>query len=269
MDAGKRDIRPVARVFVAALIFATVIAIASAEAAGRSLGLFFGPVLLVTLIAPYFGVAAIGVAWAGIPARASARPARAGVPAHATRHLAVVAGLIIPVFGVWLTYGLVEVSSLLFCAVVLAAWIFALLGLTSLLSRIDLAPVIACAIVVAMAFAWLTWPVWLSRELPMPWGQWIVRCLVPLNPLLAINGVLRERFDMWDRYRIAYQQLTTLNQDVIYTLPRSIWPSVLVNTAIGLSGLILGGRRAQVPPVPSPAEQERSDSAGEDTGGTV
>ena len=61
----------------------------------------------------------------------------------------------------------------------------------------------------------------------------------PLNPLLAINGVLRERFDMWDRYRIAYQQLTTLNQDVIYALPKTIWPSVGLNIFVGVWGLVL------------------------------
>ena len=259
-----------ASAFVVPFIFATVIAFACAQTAGRSLGLFFGPLLLLTFVVPQI----FWVTWAGTPARPVASTAQAEVPAHATQNWSMVpsfistfVGLLLPIVLVWLFYSRVDATSVLYCAVISGAWILTLLGLAMLLSRTGIAPVLACAIVVVLAIAWLTWPVWLSHELPTSRGQWIIRWLAPINPLLAINGVLRERFDMWDRYRIAYQHLTTLNQDVIYTLPRSIWPSVVVDAAIGVAGLILGTSRSKVLPVPSPAVVSSSGSAGEGTGG--
>jgi hypothetical protein len=230
--------------FAVPFIFATLIAIACGWAAGRSLGLFFGPVLLVPMIAPQLYLMRLaGVAWAGTPARANGPTARARVLADATQNwipiALMLAGLVLPILVAWLFYSHIETISVLRCGLVLAAWVLGLLGFAGLLTRIGVAPVLASAIVAAFAFAWLTWPVWLSRELPTPWGQWVIHWLAPLNPLLAINGVLRERFDMWDRYRIAYQQLTTLNQDVIYALPKSTWPSVGLKIFVGVWGLVL------------------------------
>ncbi len=54
------------------------------------------------------------------------------------------------------------------------------------------------------------------------------------HPLMAINGVVFDRFNFWDRYTIAYQQLTTLNQDVLYTLPKSVFWMAMFHGTMGL-----------------------------------
>ena len=52
--------------------------------------------------------------------------------------------------------------------------------------------------------------------------------VVAIHPLFAINGVL-VNLGAWSHLPIAYRELTTLGQDVPYTLPASVWPMVLVH----------------------------------------
>jgi len=151
------------------------------------------------------------------------------------------------VFIVWIFAAHIEIDSIVRCALVLLAYLLALTGIVSLLVRLRIQPVLAAAMTVVLGLAWLTWPVWLSRALPSSGGQFFVHLAAPVHPLFAINGVVRLRFDGWDRYRIAYQQLTSLNQDVLYSLPHSIGPAAITHAAIcavslGLSRAVRRGQ---------------------------
>lgn len=209
---ARADWRPLHSIIVPS-IFAMVIALECRWASGDSLGFFFGPMLLLTLVTPALLLAVQGMVQ---------RLCACGV-------LAIVVG------GVWLIGSGVETSSTLRCAVVLAAWTIALAGAATGASRVGMPPVLAAALVVVLGLAWLTWPVWLSAELPTTFGAYVLRWCAPVHPIFAINGVLRARFDAWDRYRLAYQQLTTLNQDVFYSLPRSVGGAVVLHSIFGFA----------------------------------
>jgi len=86
-----------------------------------------------------------------------------------------------------------------------------------------------------VGLAWLTWPVWMS-----PWiagRDELVGALVRPHPPLAVNGVLVGEAGMWHQRQFAYH-LTTLDQDVPYVLPTSVWPAVLLHGIVG--GVCLG-----------------------------
>ena len=57
--------------------------------------------------------------------------------------------------------------------------------------------------------------------------------------LVAMNTILVTQPKFWDRYTLAYQQLTTLNQDILYTLPRTVVWMVGWHFAIGGAGFSL------------------------------
>lgn len=178
---------------------------------GATLGFLFAPVLLATIFTPPL------------------------ILAHPKTRLRVVAWLTIAI-GVsigWLLFAGLRPSESFRCIFVLTAYLLALAGLASLLNTFGITELLASAIVTIFALLWLTWPIWLSRALTSSHGDALVGWLSPAHPLLAINGVVRARFDAWDRYQMAYQQLTTLNQDVIYRLPAGIALAVLFHLAVG------------------------------------
>ena len=51
-----------------------------------------------------------------------------------------------------------------------------------------------------------------------------------------MNGVLAPDMGIWTEQPVAYR-LIALGQDVSYTLPRSIWPSVSAHAALGFTTL--------------------------------
>jgi len=132
-------------------------------------------------------------------------------------------------------------GELLRCSLIFTAFVFALSGAASALSRAGVVAPLAAGIVVTVAVLWLTWPIWLSHAL----NQTLVDWLVPAHPLLAINSVLRH-LGAWDRAPLAYQKLTVLNQDIPYHLPRSIFPATLLHSLIGIFGFSLARPRRLV-----------------------
>jgi hypothetical protein len=193
-------------------ILSFIVAGTSYSASGATLGLFFGPVLLAPIVVPPL---ALSVSNQGV------RFAVCIIYAGAS-------------WAVWSLVGNVEAAVVARSVIALTAFALALASIPPALIRIKFHPVLAVATVTILGFAWLAWPVWLARALPTDGGAWVLRWGGPANPLFAINGALRAYFDDWDRHRIAYQQLTTLNQDVLYSLPRSIWPSVITHLLIAL-----------------------------------
>ena len=72
-----------------------------------------------------------------------------------------------------------------------------------------------------------------------------------------MNGVLIH-FDAWDRLPLAYTELSNLNQDVFYTLPRGVGAAVLVHLLVGVISapvsMLIGRYQASNPAAISPAE---------------
>jgi len=182
---------------------------------GATLGFLLAPVFLATIFTPPL------------------------VLAHRKTGLRVSAWLAISMgVGIgWLAFDGLRASESFRCVFVLASYLLALAGLASLLNTFRITELLASAIITVLALLWLTWPVWLSRGLASSHGDALVAWLSPAHPLLAINGVVRARFDAWDRYQMAYQQLTTLNQDVLYNLPRSVTAAIGLHAAIGVLSL--------------------------------
>lgn len=192
--------------------------------AGSSLGLFFGPVLILSFAAP-----ALVLAEDAIGSR-----------------LIAGAALAVGAWIVWIVMGRVRFVDAYRCAAVLLAYVLALGGVATLLEHVRLSKVFASAITMLLGAAWLTWPVWLSPWFTTPGIDQCVPWLVVTHPLLTINGVLFPLFSFWDRYTLAYQQLTTLNQDVLYSLPRTIAWSLAVHAGVCIACLgWVGWRRAQ------------------------
>lgn len=184
-------------------------------ATGATLGFLFAPVFLATIFTP------------------------ALVLAHrkTALHIAAWFAISIGISVGWLAFDGLRPAETFRCIFVLAAYLLALAGLASLLTKVRVTETLASAIVTILALLWLTWPVSLSRALLSPHGDALVAWLSPAHPLLAINGVVRVRFDAWDRYQMAYQQLTVLNQDVLYNLPRNVMACACLHASIGIVSL--------------------------------
>ncbi|MEA2710242.1 MAG: hypothetical protein QOF78_2843, partial [Phycisphaerales bacterium] len=116
------------------------------------------------------------------------------------------------------------------CYLVLAAYAFALTAL----SRAT-----AAWVAVLVGIAWLTWPIWTAPFLDIGVARW----LTPAHPLMAINSIVLNH-GVWLEQPLMYR-FTTLNQDVPYALPRSIWPCAIVHVFIGLMLLAPGALRAR------------------------
>jgi hypothetical protein len=115
------------------------------------------------------------------------------------------------------------------CYLVLIGFAALLAGVAIALLRLHIAPLAACSITVVLALLWLSSPVWLASNL----SDAGVARLVSIHPLFAINGVL-SNLGTWSHFPIAYRELTTLGQDISYSLPTNIWPSALAHLIAGL-----------------------------------
>ncbi len=220
-------------------------------AAGPGLGVYFGTVLLATLVCPFLASMPT-TRGTGVPPVSSQqrhrRDARATVaPKSLMISVALWGGIAV---GWCFTLDSPEVSvlNIVLCLIVLAAYLSAVAGVASVFKRLGLSPILAGAVVAIAAIAWLTWPVWLSGLLSGPHGETIVGLLVPIDPLIAINSVLKQ-FGAWDHaYSIAYNHLTTLNQDAPYRMPSTIIPVVLFHAVIALAGFFIAARRSSSAP---------------------
>ena len=117
------------------------------------------------------------------------------------------------------------------CVEILASLLVAQAGVVRLVMRAGATSTLANAVGVAATLSWLTWPLWLTGA---PQGA------VNVHPLLALNGVL-PGIGNWTELPIAYR-LTTLGQDVPYTLPTSAWPSVAIHLLVGAAAAAIAGR---------------------------
>ncbi|HWP40495.1 MAG TPA: hypothetical protein VNL70_06170, partial [Tepidisphaeraceae bacterium] len=123
------------------------------------------------------------------------------------------------------------------------AWCAALAGTLSLIRRFIPASA-AAGIVVLLALAWLSWPIWTAAHLRGAAAAEIVAAVVHPHPLFATNRVMLN-LGLWTQQPLAYGTLLSLGQDVPYELPANILPAALGHLLLGVTGLWLsgGGRR--------------------------
>ena len=200
-----------------ALIFPLLLSLAAGTlcyiAAGVSLGLFLGGLILIPLLKA---------------------PLVAAETTWLSRALAAF-GISHGVAGVWLFAILkADLDLNLFAAsyLTLITLVFAIAGFTVMLQRFGFGPLAAGAIATTLTLAWLTWPLWLSPALLGQKGDAIVAWLIPAHPIFAANGALRIPLGYWAEQAIAYN-LTNLGDDIAYSVPNSILYCVLLNIATG------------------------------------
>ena len=187
---------------------------------GTTLGTFYGGIVLAALLAPYGAVAAVDWKEAGIS----------------------LVAVLAPVVALWLlaALGPVTAGGWLRAVAVLAAWVLALAGLALLLRAIRVPAEASAAIVVILALAWLSWPVWLA-----PWlrSADLAAALVAAHPPLVLNGVLRDAYPFpWAQHALAYP-LTNLGDDIPYSLPSGIAPAFFVHMLLALPAAAIVCRR--------------------------
>ena len=178
-------------------------------ATGPTLGLFFGGIVVVTLLVPPLVLCERSML-------------RQGLIASAVNDAVAI---------VWLVAVLRSQASVwqwLQCYLVLASYTFALWALARATRALRVPDVPAAALTIVLALAWLTWPIWLSRVLTPLIADW----LVPAHPLFAVNSVLKH-LGNWSEHAIAYRYLMNLGQDVPYQLPAGILASVFAHVIVG------------------------------------
>ena len=202
--------RRIRDILINALLPFTIAAIATCFvllAAGNLLGLYFGGTVTAILILPPL-------------------VARHDDPFEAF----IAAGSVIDGVGVvWLIAALLSPTTL-------AQWLAAYLVLAAcglgvfalgMLIRCATRSTASAAITVVVALSWLTVPIWLAPA--------VAARLSVIHPLMALNRVFIEQ-GVWTQQRLMYQ-LSTLGQDVPYSLPSSIFPCVFAH---GLMAVSLG-----------------------------
>ena len=121
------------------------------------------------------------------------------------------------------------------CCLILLTFVAALAGLAAGLQRWLGSAVLAAALVTLAACAYVSWPLWLGAALHGKLGQDLCNYLVPAHPLFALNAVVCRNLGNWSECSVMYKY-STLNQDVLCTLPPTIWPAVVLQAFIALAG---------------------------------
>jgi hypothetical protein len=196
------------------LTFSAALQICCYWSAGATLGNFIAGLLIATLIAPPMILREHRLLWR-----------------------LLVAGAIIDGIGiVWLAAvitGAITLWQWVQCYLVLAGFVVALLGLVHFAVRVKVPATFASASAVFLGLAWLSWPIWLSHHLTVRSAG----ILVQISPLFAINRAVIN-LGIWTERPIAYR-LTTLNQNIPYTLPNHIWPCTLAHLVLGVILILL------------------------------
>jgi hypothetical protein len=186
--------------------------------AGATLGLFLGGIFAAALLVG--PLVAAEDTWLG--------------------RLLVVLAVVHGIAGVWFYVSLhnhLALGACFSCYLVLIAMCLALGAISWTLRKFGLNISGTAAAVTVIAVAWLLWPIWLSPILAGPHGDTIVKLLIPIHPIIAINAALREQLGYWAEQAIAYYY-TSLSDDVNYSLPTNVFACVAFHLA--LAGICLG-----------------------------
>jgi hypothetical protein len=201
-------------------------ALACCIASGPTLGVYLGALILVTAITP---------------------PLLLGQDRWPNR-ITSLSAVVTPVAVIWLIAALrsdTRIGEWLAAVIVLSAYTLALSALASAMRTARMSAVVASALTVTLALAWLTWPIYLSRTWHGEASAPGVARLGNVHPGLAINAQLRH-LGNWTEQSIAYH-LTDLNQNVPFTPPQTIWPTTLFHATLAAALFALSFRRERRP----------------------
>jgi hypothetical protein len=102
---------------------------------------------------------------------------------------------------------------------------------------------VAAGVAVVAGCAWLSWPIWMAPWLTGEGREHVVAGLVWGHPLFGINGWLWNVYPVpWAQHRLAYAW-TNIGDDIVYTMPGSVWPSILVHMVVGIGFLVVSTKR--------------------------
>ena len=138
--------------------------------------------------------------------------------------------------------------------VLLATCAIGAAGVTLALAHL-IGALFASALSTVIALAWLTWPIWLSAWIEQPGLARVMNWLVPLHPLLALNGLL-PHLGVWGESPLMYQ-LTSLGQDIPYSLPNSIAFCAGAHLLLGSALLLVSAARKPRASVDEPDRHAR------------
>jgi hypothetical protein len=207
VSVGTTGVSPVSRpgrpwYVAAAFSFLTSLAFSIwfAIVIGRNLGLFFGGLVLASILSPLLVIA----------------------ERELLRQLSIMIGVVAAIAIVWLSCVFNDAITLwewARAASVLLVFAAAVAVLASSFALVRIPPAVA----VVLAMAWLSWPIWLAPALRgRESSERIVGALIAVNPTFAIQGALSKSFNVpWAQYRIAYR-LTNIGDDIPYQMPTSI-----------------------------------------------
>ena len=192
---------------------------------GRNLGLFFGGLVLASILAPLLAIA----------------------ESELNRRVSIVIASVVAIALVWLSCvanDAITLGEWARAAVVLGSFALAAASVAALLAKIRIPPAVA----VIVAIAWLSWPIWLAPALRgRESSERIVGRMVAANPIFAMQGALLKAYNVpWAQYRIAYR-LTNIGDDIPYQMPTSIAPSVILHGAIGVIAMLAAHWRRRTP----------------------
>jgi hypothetical protein len=206
-------------VALAPLLLGILAAAMCVVSAGPTLGLFIGPLILITLLVPPLTMS----------------------ETLSVNRLIVLAALLVPFCTAWFIFGVradVHAGECLASSVVLIAYAIALAGLSVGLRLLRL-PALACAALsVTVGLVWLTWPIWASRTWNGGDSEASVARIVVCHPGFVINGQVTQALGNWTEQSLAYH-LTELAQSVNFAIPQSILTCVLLHGLFGGGILIL------------------------------
>ncbi len=211
----------------------------------HNLGVAFPPLLLssVTTLACYLvGGSGLLLYLGGIALAMTLAPPLVLAHGNRIKQFLAAASIVDGVGIVWLMATFrseTTIAQWLSAYVLVAACVVAMMGLAAALSRLLRHDVLASAAAVVLALGWLAWPIWLSAWVGRPGVERLIGWLVPVHPLLAINGLL-SHLGVWGEQRLMYG-LTRLGQDVPYQFPSTIAPAALAHAMLGASLLFLFG----------------------------
>jgi hypothetical protein len=211
-------------------VVSLVVTIACYIAAGLGLGLYLGGIALGMALAPPLALAY----------------------RQRIEQLIAVASIVDGVGAVWLVAMFrsdVTFTQWLAAYVLLAACVLAAMGIAVALERL-IGAVSAAATAIIVTLAWLAWPIWLSAWISSSAVVRAIDWLVPIHPLLAMNGLF-QNLDIWGEWPIMYQ-FTSLGQDVPYSFPSSVAFSAAFHFLLGGALIFTVGRGNDRPAVDEP-----------------
>lgn len=222
---GRNSLRDFLAVALPPLLLLCAMTIGCYFAAGDGLGLYLGGIALAMVLTPPLVLA----------------------QRERMDRLVAAASVIDGVGVVWLVAMLrsdVTFTQWLAAYVLLAACVIGVAGIAAAVARYLMRDVFAAAVTVALTLAWLTWPVWLSAWVDRSAVVRAMQSLIPVHPLLAVNGLL-SHLGVWGEWPLMYQ-LTSLGQDVPYGLPSTVAACAAAHFLLGGALLLLSSARPAV-----------------------